>query len=244
MGTNSPGFIIAWRILLDISSAGKRRVSSAKSAKSVFIKEGCDVHGREAALLQQPGDEGELRRGLFRNRLGALDRAQGFWVGKDLAQQVTGGGVLEVGVGEALYPRAVARKLDRELVGGDIAGDQDRRVAEVALVEQELGVGGAEVGILPLGLILPGEAVAKPDIGEAGPTAALGEWLLEAVEIPVGISLIRRLGAEQATQVEKVLLGGGLLVQRYGIPLCNEPGSYGGNVGHRGGPVKAAGDQA
>ena len=58
------------------------------------------------------------------------------------------------------------------------------RVLDVLAVVEQLAVGGRQV--VPLALVLPGEEAALPDVGEAVPSPAFGEPLLEGVVLAGG----------------------------------------------------------
>ncbi len=111
----------------------------------------------------------------------------------------------------------------------DVAHDEQRRVAEVVLVGEQLDVGGLEV--LVLALVLPGEEVALPDVGEAVPSPGLGDPLLEGVLGADRVGLVRRRLAEHPAEVDEVLLGAGLLRGRHAAPLLGEGGRGQGRLG-------------
>jgi hypothetical protein len=196
-----------------------------------FHEERRDLRGREAALLEELGDLREPPGRQFGDRRLALDRPQLFGVGEDQPQQLASVGVGQVGVGELLDAGLIAGEGDVDSIVGDVAGDEDRRVVEVFLVEQQLLVGGVEVRVLAFGLVLPGEAVLVPDIGEAGLAARLGQRLLEAVELAFSVGLNRPLQAKQMAEGVEVRLGDGLLVELDPLPVLDE-GADGSGISH------------
>ena len=73
-----------------------------------------------------------------------------------------------------------------------------------------------------LALVLPGEAVALPDVG---PTLAAGVpagAAFEAVAFAGGVGVGRRGLAEEPAEVDEVLLGGGALLELGGAPFGDE----------------------
>ncbi|MEZ4572745.1 MAG: hypothetical protein R2849_20995 [Thermomicrobiales bacterium] len=55
-------------------------------------------------------------------------------------------------------------------------------------------------------LVLPGEVIAVPDVGEALAAAGLGDAALEGVEGPFAIGLSRGLHPERPAEVDEMLL--------------------------------------
>ena len=152
--------------------------------------------------------------------------------GEDVAEglegvgRVVGGQVVE---GDDLHDRAQAGEVGVDLDPLEVADDQERRVAEVVLVAQQLDVGGLQV--LVLALVLPGEEVALPDVGEAVAAGGLGDALLEGVLGAGGVGLVGGRLAEHPAQVDEVLLGGGLLRGRHAAPLRRERAGCQGRLG-------------
>ena len=75
---------------------------------------------------------------------------------------------------------------------------------------------------LVLALILPGEAVAFPDVGPTAAAGVLARAALEAVALAAGVVLCRRRFSQQPAQVYEVFLGGRALVQFRRVPLGYE----------------------
>ena len=105
--------------------------------------------------------------------------------------------------------RAEAGEVGPDLDAVEVADDEQRRVAQVILVVEELEVRGLEV--LLVALVLPGEEAALPDVGEAVPSPGLLHPALEGVLLAGGIGLVGRGLPHHPAQVDEVLLGRGLL---------------------------------
>ena len=73
-----------------------------------------------------------------------------------------------------------------------------------------------------LALVLPGEAVALPDVGPALAAGVPAGAAFEAVAVAGGIGLGRRGLAEEPAEVDEVLLGCGALLELGGAPFCDE----------------------
>ena len=95
-----------------------------------------------------------------------------------------------------------------------------RRVLECQGVLTELVECSVEVG--PLALVFPGEVVALPDVVPPVAAGVPARSSLEAVRVPRWVSLGRRRLAQQAAQVDEVLLGRRALLQLGVPPLCDE----------------------
>ena len=104
-----------------------------------------------------------------------------------------------------------------------IADDERGRVLEVLAVVEQLAVGGGEVGVRAL--VLPAEAAAPPDVGPAL-AAGAGPFRagLEGIRLAAGVALVGRRHAEQAAEVDEVLLRGRALAPRVVAPLRGEVG--------------------
>ena len=87
----------------------------------------------------------------------------------------------------------------------DVADDQERRVAKVLVVLEELLV--CLVEILAGAFVLPGEVSLIPDVGPAPTSGRLGCPLLERVRLAGGVYLGRRWLTQKAAEVDEVLLG-------------------------------------
>jgi hypothetical protein len=77
-----------------------------------------------------------------------------------------------------------------------------------AVLEQLL-IGLVQIGVFAF--VLPGEEAFFPDVGRALATALLGGASLEGEPFAGGVLLGRGGVADQAAQVDEVLLGGGAL---------------------------------
>ena len=115
-----------------------------------------------------------------------------------------------------------AREVGVDLEALEVAHDQQGRVAQVLAVVVELPVGVAEVGALAL--VLPGEAVLHPHVGEAIATAELLGALLEREPFARRVEVGRGAPTEHVAEVAEVRLSGGALGERAALPLGGELG--------------------
>ena len=105
-----------------------------------------------------------------------------------------------------------------------VANDERGRILQVFAVVKQLPIGGGEVGVVAL--VLPAEVFALPDVGPTPIASAQSFGAgLERVPLTACIGLVRRLHAEQATEVDEVLLRGGTLTTGVVAPLGGELGS-------------------
>ena len=185
-----------------------------------------------AARAEALGDLGEVARRLLGD-LGRRDvRAEALGGREDVAEglegvgRVVGGQVVE---GDDLHDRAQAGEVGVDLDPLEVADHQERRVAEVVLVAHQLDVGGPQV--LVLALVLPGEEVALPGVGEAVAAGGLADPLLEGVLGAGRIGLVGGRLAEHPAEVDEVLLRGGLLRGRHAAPLRRERARRQGRLG-------------
>jgi hypothetical protein len=125
--------------------------------------------------------------------------------------------------------RAQAGEVGVDLDALDVADDEERRVAQVVLVAHQLDVGGPQV-LVPA-LVLPGEEVPLPGVGEAVAAGGLGDALLEGVLGADRVGLVGRRLAEHPAEVDEVLLGGGLLRRGHAAPLGRERARRQGRLG-------------
>ena len=102
----------------------------------------------------------------------------------------------------------------------EVAYDQEGRVAEILAVVVDLLVGGFQVFVLAL--VLPGEVVAEPDIGEAFAAASLADVFFEGVIFSGGVGCGRMGLAEHLAEVDEMGLGAGILGLREELPAMNE----------------------
>jgi hypothetical protein len=96
--------------------------------------------GSTPSALDGIPNAGEAFSRLLGDGFLALDRLELFRVGKDQPQQLAVAGVFKLGVRELEDPRLIASESDVNFVAGDVADDEDGRIAEVFLVEQQLCV--------------------------------------------------------------------------------------------------------
>ena len=101
-----------------------------------------------------------------------------------------------------------------------VRNDEKRRVLERQRVLAELGEGRVQVRVLAL--VLPREAVAFPHVRPAVATPVLACAALEAVGLACGVGLRWDRLAEQAAQIDEVLLRGRALLQLRRPPLGDE----------------------
>ena len=202
-----------------------------KQCKQHLHEKRCDLGGRKATLFEELRDLGKAPCDLLGDRRRALGWPQLLGVGEHQAQQFARADIGQIRIGEALDARAIASEGDMHLVVGDVAGNQDGRIIEVFFIQQELLVGGAQIGVFILGLVFPGEVVAHPNIGKASTPAGLGQRLLEAIERPAIVGLVWRWYAEQAAQINKMLLNRRAFVE-CGFFLFGNELSGAGGVAH------------
>ena len=136
--------------------------------------------------------------------------------------------------GSGLDPNSELVERDLVLDGGEagevrahddavhVAGEQERRVAEVAGVLEELVEGGVEV--LVLLLVFSGELAFFPDVGEPATAAGLLDAALEGVPRARGVGVGRLGVVEDFAEVEVVLLRGRSLGQLSFLPDFDELG--------------------
>ena len=183
------------------------------------IEEVGDGVGMVAAGAQGRGQGGEVLGGPLGQLLAQAGWAEALGIGEDGAQDPqrlarVGGQVVE---GEAVDPRHGVGEVGVDLEAGEVTHDQQRRVAQRLAVSVELRVGGGEV--LALALVLPGEMVAHPDVGEALATLGLAGSLLEGVPLAGRVRVVGRGLAEHPAQVDEVLLRRGPLGPRAALPF-------------------------
>ena len=106
-----------------------------------------------------------------------------------------------------------------DLEADEVADDEEGRVFEGFVVLVELLVGLFEVA--GLGLVFPGEPAALPDVGEPLLTGTGFEdtLFIGVAGAYVGCVLGGMSDAEGFAEVAEMLLGGGALRERAGVPL-------------------------
>lgn len=102
----------------------------------------------------------------------------------------------------------------------EIADDEQRRIGERFAVLQKLLIGFAEVFVLAL--VFPAEEAAPPDVREALPARFLVHALLKGVPLAFRVRIRWSRLAEQRTDVQKVFLTGGVLLEFGGLPFVDE----------------------
>ena len=102
----------------------------------------------------------------------------------------------------------------------EVADDEKWRVAEIFTVVIDLLVGGFE--IFMLALVLPGEVVAKPDVGEAFGAGGLGEGLIECVALAGGVGGCGMRLAEHVAEVDEVRLRATAFAEGVDLPALNK----------------------
>jgi len=176
--------------------------------------------GRHAPQAEPVGQFAEPLGRLLRDPGRGEVGPQGVGLGEELAQHVEIGGVGQVLKVEFVDPLGRAREIRVDLEVVQVADDQERRVAQVLPVQEELLVGGGQV--LAPALVLPAEVVAFPDVGPAVAPLDLLDAALEGVRGPLGIGLGRLGLAQQVADVAEVLLAGAPLGQGGALPLGDE----------------------
>ena len=141
-------------------------------------------------------------------------------VGERPLQPVAGRGIGQVVELELVRPADAVRPVGADPEPHHVGDDEQRRVLERQGVLPEL----VErcVKVRPLALVLPSEVVALPDVRPAVAAGVPARPALEAVRVPRRVGLGRGRLAEQAAQVDEVLLGRGALLQLGGSPLRDE----------------------
>ena len=172
------------------------------------------------ALAKRLGDGRERRRHPLGERLPGLPWPQTFRVGERPFQPVTGRRLGQVVELELVRPADAVRPVGADPEPHHVGHDEQRRVLERQGVLPELVE--RRVEIRPLALVFPREVVALPDVGPAVAAGVPARSSLEAVRVPGRVGLGWRRLAEQATQVDEVLLGRGAFFQLGGPPLRYE----------------------
>ena len=95
----------------------------------------------------------------------------------------------------------------------EVAYDEEGRVAQVNAVVVELLVSFLEGFVLAFALVFPGEAVAQPDVGEAGSSTGLAYVLFEGVALASGVRLSGCLLAQELAKFVEM----GLCVRPLGL---------------------------
>lgn len=174
------------------------------------------------------GEAGEDLGGFLGDEgVGAVG-AEGVGVAEECAEdferwkRAGGGGLVAVEIGEIEGVDALAGGgevgVDFEAV--EVADDEERRVAEVLAIVVDLLVGGLEV--LVLALVLPGEVVAEPDVGEAFATVDLVQGLVEGVTLTGGVGCSGMRLAEHVAEIDEVGLRAAAFAEGVDLPTLDE----------------------
>jgi hypothetical protein len=127
---------------------------------------------------------------------------------EDILREDGGGGnglvEAELFQGEGVDTGALAVELGVDFKALEVADDEERRVAEIFVVADELLVGFLEVAAGEL--VLEGEGVALPDIGVAFAAADLGDVLFKGVVVAHDIFFGGMGDAQRLAEVAEVLL--------------------------------------
>ena len=176
--------------------------------------------GGVAALPQGLRQGGEGLRGPLGDFLTALARTQTPGIGHGPFEPVAVGRVGQTLQGELVSLAYAVRPVGADAEPPHVRNDQKRRVLKRQGVLTKLVEGGVEIGVTAL--VLPGEVVALPYVGPAVAAGVLAGPALEAVMLAGRIGLGRRGLAQEAAQVDEVLLRSGTLLQLRRPPLGDE----------------------
>jgi hypothetical protein len=130
------------------------------------------VERRMSLLLEGDRELADLGGDVARDLLDRELRLERLGVGEDAAELVEGGGLGELVQRDRVDLLGRAGEVGVNFRPGDVADDQQRGIAEGFAIDEQLSVGVVEVFVFALALVLPGELVLPPRIGE--PAIALG----------------------------------------------------------------------
>ena len=151
-------------------------------------------------------------------------------VEKDPPEQGHATAVRYIGQGDGVHLLGAVGEVGVDDDGLRVAGDKQRRVAQIFAVEQELLVCFVEVGVATF--VFPNELPKVEDIGTPFAAVVLDGAGLEGEEVACGVGFYRRGVADKGADVVEVGLGDGYLFLAGGLPFGHKLG--GGNVlGHR-----------
>ena len=191
-----------------------------EEAKQKTNQEVGDLRAGIAVLAQTVGELGKFSGDFLGNTGAGFGRAELLGVIEDGPQ-----------LGQALWGEQIIQGQRRHLLDGvsevgvnddalDVGNDEQRRVLERFPVEQELVIGFVQV--LVFALVLPGEEALFPNIGPALTAPLLVGSRFES-EVLAGRIIFGGCGmADQATEIEEMLLSGGLLTQISVAPFGDE----------------------
>ena len=141
-------------------------------------------------------------------------------IGEQLPQHIE---ILRIGQApqiEAVDSLGRAGEVGVDLEAAQVAHNQQRRVLQVLAIKEQLVVGGQQ--ILVLGLVLPTEVAAHPDVGPALTARCFTDAPLETERSAIGISGRGLVLAQQFAEIEKVLLAGAAFAEIGPLPLGDE----------------------
>ncbi len=179
-----------------------------------------DGLGVFAPFAQDFGETGEFAGGFFGDVLWGLRGLEGFGLVEEgvqptlpvLGQQIVEGDGVDAldGVGEVgVYENGV-----------DVGYDEEGRVLQGLAVLEQLLIGFVEVGVFAF--VLPGEVVFFPDVGPALAAASLGRAGFEGEGLAGGVFFGGGGVADEAAEVDEVLLAGGAFFEGGVAPFVDE----------------------
>jgi hypothetical protein len=199
------------------------------------VRQKLDILGKEAehqlvdemgdaafvvTLAQPHGNARELGRSLCRNALTRLGRQQPLRMEEAVAQQVPRLDRGQVGQRDDMLLRNRVGKIGVDTNFLHVRDNEQRRILESVGVLLQLRIRLDQVVVLAL--VLPGEAVPLPNIGEAGSIADLPGRFLEGVFGAMPIQIGRLRDSEEGAQIEKMFLSGRPLSSRGPSPSGNK----------------------
>ncbi len=181
------------------------------------VNEVCD-HGRIVATRpQRLCDRRERRRRPLGEGAPGLAGPQPLGIRKSPLQPVTDRAVGEVVEVEFIGSTDAVRPVGADAEPPQVGDDQQRRVFQRQRILPELRERSIKVGALAL--VLPGKAVALPDVGPAVAARVFASTTFKAIRRARRIGLSRRRFVQEPTEVEEVLLRRRPLLQRGIAPL-------------------------
>ena len=175
-------------------------------------------HGRIVATRpQRLGDGREGRRRPLGKGAPGLARPQPLGIRKGPLQPVTDRAVGEVVEVEFIGSTDAVRPVGADAEPPQVGDDQQRRVLQRQRILPELRERRIKVGALAF--VLPGEAVALPDVGPAVAARVFANATFKAIRRARRIGLSRRRLVQEPTEVEEVLMRRRPLFQRGIAPL-------------------------
>ena len=168
--------------------------------------------------LRQGGEGGG---GALGQGLAALARTQPLRIGHGPLEFVAYGGVGQIFKCELVNYADAVGPVGVDAEARHVGDDQQGRVLQRQRVLAQLVEGGVQVFVLAL--VLPGEAVPLPDIGPAAAAGVLAGAALEAVARAARVVLRRGRLAQQAAEVDEVLVRGRALFQFGRPPFGDKP---------------------